>query len=143
MKTNKRIISLILAALLAIGVLPASAEEAPVQPELAARVKNIIDVDGYQFKDLNDNGELDPYEDWRLSAEERAENLLSLMSIEQKATQMAHLTLVNSKETWFADSNVGFALVYELIFEAEEDEDDWDDEDEEEEDAAPRAYRAN
>ena len=140
MKGTKRIVSLILAVLLVTGILPAFAEETPVQPVLEARVKEIIEVDGYQFKDLNDNGELDPYEDWRLSPEERAENLLSLMSVEQKATQMAHLTLVSSKETWFADSNVGFALVYELVFEAQEDEDedDWDDEEEEEaEDAGP------
>ncbi len=143
----KKMIALVLAALLALGLLPAaSAEGAPVQPELVARVKNIIEVDGYQFKDLNDNGELDPYEDWRLTPEERADNLLSLMTVEQKATQMAHLTLVNCKETWFADSNAGFALVYELIFEApepEEDEDDWDDEDEEEEEEAEPVPETN
>ena len=137
MKAMKRIVSLILAALLAIGIMPAFADETPAQPVLGARVKNIIEKDGYQFKDLNDNGELDPYEDWRLSAEERAENLLSLMSVEQKATQMAHLTLVSSRETWFTDSNVGFALVYDLVFEAQEDEDDWDDEEEEGEEQAP------
>ena len=132
MKT-KRMISLVLAALLVLGLLPAAlAEETPVQPVLAARVKDIIEVDGYQFKDLNDNGELDPYEDWRLTPEERADNLLSLMDLDMKATQMAHLTLVSCKESWFTKNNAGFALVYELIFEPEEeDEDDWDDEDEE------------
>ena len=30
--------------------------------------------DGYAFKDMNRNGSLEPYEDWRLSAEERAED---------------------------------------------------------------------
>lgn len=50
-----------LAAALGVTACPvALAEEAPVQPELVARVKNIIEVDGYQFKDLNDNGALDP-----------------------------------------------------------------------------------
>ena len=135
MKAIKRVASLVLVLVLLIGtgILSATAEEAIVQPELVAKVKNIIEVDGYQFKDLNDNGELDPYEDWRLTPEERADNLLSLMSVEQKATQMAHLTMVSCKETWFADSNVGFALVYEQIFEAPEPEED-DEEDEEEED---------
>ena len=147
MKAIKRIASLVLvlALLLGTGILSAAAEEA-VQPELVARVKDIIEVDGYRFKDLNDNGELDPYEDWRLTPEERADNLLSLMSVEQKATQMAHLTLVNCKETWFTDSNAGFALVYELIFEApepEDDEDDWDDEDEEEEEEAEPVPETN
>ena len=100
------------------------AEETPVQPELKARVKEIIEVDGYQFKDLNDNGVLDAYEDWRLSPQERAENLLSLMTAEQKAAQMVHLTLVTQKDSWFNKNNVGFALVYEYIFEPEEEEDE-------------------
>jgi len=135
MKATKRIVSLILAALLLAGILPAAAEEnAFTQPVIVARVKDIIQEDGYEFKDLNDNGELDPYEDWRLMPEERADNLLSLMSVEQKALQMAHLTLVSCKEKWFSSSNVGFALVYELIFEAEEPDED-EDEDEEDEDA--------
>ena len=116
--------SLALAAVLGMGVMPAHAEETPVQPELKARVKEIIEVDGYQFKDLNDNGVLDAYEDWRLSPQERAENLLSLMTAEQKAAQMVHLTLVTQKDSWFNKNNVGFALVYEYIFEPEEEEDE-------------------
>lgn len=108
-----------MAVAMGMSVMPAvQAEEAVVQPELVAKVKNIIEVDGYQFKDLNDNGELDPYEDWRLSAEERTEDLLSRMSAEQKAAQMVHLTLVSKKDSWFNESNVGFALVYEYIFDS-------------------------
>ncbi len=133
MKAFKRIAALTLAAMLALGVLPVLAEEAPVQPELVARVKDIIEVDGLQFKDLNDNGELDPYEDWRLTPEERADNLLSMMDASQMAAQMVHLTLVTKKDSWFTKDNVGFALVYEYIFNVEEDEED-EDEDEEEAD---------
>ena len=133
MKTFKRIASLALAALLVLGVLPAAAEDAPVQPELVARVKDIIEVDGYQFKDLNDNGELDPYEDWRLTAEERADDLLSQMDVDQQVYQMVHLTLVSKKDSWFTKNNVGFALVYEYIFEAEEPDEDEDEEEEDEE----------
>lgn len=44
---------------------------------------SILTVDGLQFKDLNRNGTLDPYEDWRLSVEERARDLASKMSVEQ------------------------------------------------------------
>ncbi len=131
MNAVKQIASLALAALLGMSALPALAEDAPVQPELQARVKDIIEVDGYQFKDLNDNGALDAYEDWRLSPEERAENLLSLMTAEQKAAQMVHLTLVTKKDSWFSKNNVGFALVYEYIFEP-----DAEDEDEEKSDAS-------
>lgn len=43
----------------------------------------LIEVDGYAFKDFEGTGELVPYEDWRLSAEERAEDLASRISLEQ------------------------------------------------------------
>lgn len=121
MKTLKKVTALALAALLGLSAFPAMAEETLQQPELVARVKNIIEVDGYQFKDLNDNGELDAYEDWRLSAEERADNLLELMDASQMAAQMVHLTLVSKKDSWFTDNNVGFALVYEYIFDSAKD----------------------
>lgn len=132
MKAIKRIASLALAALLGLSAASATAENAPVQPRLSARVKQLVEVDGYQFKDLNDNGELDPYEDWRLSAEERADNLLSMMDAGQKAAQMVHLTLVTKKDSWFSKDNVGFALVYEYLFDVLE----ADGEDEEAEAAA-------
>jgi beta-glucosidase len=44
----------------------------------------------YAFKDLNRNGKLDKYEDWRLTAEERAKDLASRMSIEQIAGLMLY-----------------------------------------------------
>jgi beta-glucosidase len=46
--------------------------------------------DGFAFKDLSKNGALDPYEDWRLSAEDRARDLASKMSIEQIAGLMLY-----------------------------------------------------
>ncbi|MDD3212148.1 MAG: glycoside hydrolase family 3 N-terminal domain-containing protein [Eubacteriales bacterium] len=81
---------------------------------------DLIEADGYQFKDLNKDGALQPYEDWRLSAEERAENLLTLMSDEQKAAQMAHMTMVTLKESWFSDLDIGFALTYTFFGEGKE-----------------------
>jgi len=45
---------------------------------------------GFAFKDLNRNGALDPYEDWRLSADERAKDLASKMSVEQIAGLMLY-----------------------------------------------------
>lgn len=44
---------------------------------------NILAVSGLKFKDLNRNGLLDPYEDWRLPVDERAKDLASRMSIGQ------------------------------------------------------------
>lgn len=115
----KRLFPLALTAALCLPhCAAAGAEGALAQPELGARVKNIIEVDGYQFRDLNDNGALDPYEDWRLTPEERADDLLGQMDAAQKAAQMVHLTLVSKKDSWFAENNVGFALVYEYIFDS-------------------------
>jgi beta-glucosidase len=50
----------------------------------------ILTVDRFAFKDLNKNGELDKYEDWRLSAKARAEDLASKMTIEQIAGLMLY-----------------------------------------------------
>jgi beta-glucosidase len=41
--------------------------------------------DGFIFRDLNKNGRLDPYEDSRLPLEERVEDLLGQMTLEEKA----------------------------------------------------------
>jgi beta-glucosidase len=62
-------------------------------PELEARAKDVITVKGRQFKDLNANGTLDPYEDWRLSVDERVEDLVGQMSLEEKAGLMLIDTL--------------------------------------------------
>lgn len=50
----------------------------------------ILTVKRQAFKDLNKNGELDPYEDWRLGADERAADLASKMSVEQIAGLMLY-----------------------------------------------------
>ena len=50
----------------------------------------IIEADGFKFKDLNRNGKLDRYEDWRLPARERAEDLASQLSIEEIAGLMLY-----------------------------------------------------
>ena len=50
----------------------------------------ILTVDGFAFKDLNRNGKLDKYEDWRLSSEERAKDLASQLSLEEIAGLMLY-----------------------------------------------------
>ncbi len=50
----------------------------------------LLTVDGYYFKDLNRNGSLDRYEDWRLPVDERARDLASKMSVEQIAGLMLY-----------------------------------------------------
>ncbi len=50
----------------------------------------IITKSGYAFKDLNRNGKVDVYEDWRKPAQQRAEDLASQMTIEQIAGMMLY-----------------------------------------------------
>lgn len=51
---------------------------------------NIITDKGYAFKDLNRNGSLDVYEDWRLPAEVRAQDLAEQLTIEEIAGLMLY-----------------------------------------------------
>lgn len=71
------------------------------QPNLEVRKKKLIHQDGFTFKDLNNNGILDPYEDWRLSPQERAENLVSLMTMDEKIGMM----LINSRKMGLAQKD--------------------------------------
>lgn len=64
------------------------AQSRPAQPVLGARVARVLQVDGLLFKDLNKNGRLDAYEDWRLPAEARAADLVAQMTLEEKAGLM-------------------------------------------------------
>ena len=50
----------------------------------------IIEKGGYAFKDLNRNGRLDLYEDWRQPVEKRASDLASRLSIDQIAGLMLY-----------------------------------------------------
>lgn len=68
----------------------------------------IMEQDGFRFKDLNRNGVLDPYEDWRLPAEERAENLASLMTIEEIAGLMIYSSHMKVESEVPTDSHLAF-----------------------------------
>jgi len=60
---------------------------APAVP-IAARAAPLLHVDGLTFKDLNKNGVLDPYEDWRLPVEVRVADLVSRMTVAEKVGLM-------------------------------------------------------
>ena len=85
-------ISIVFGSLALMGAMLTSCEEAPKyeQPTLEARKVQIIEKDGYQFKDLNKNGELDAYEDWRLPMQDRINDLVSQMTLEEKIGLMFH-----------------------------------------------------
>ena len=48
----------------------------------------IIEKDGSYFKNLSRTGELQPYEDWRLPAEQRAKDLAARLTVRQIAGLM-------------------------------------------------------
>jgi beta-glucosidase len=54
------------------------------QPKLGYQGVQIIKFQGFEFKDLNKNGKLDNYEDWRLPIETRIKDLISQMTLEEK-----------------------------------------------------------
>ncbi|MDR7076865.1 beta-glucosidase [Neobacillus niacini] len=86
----KKITIMLLSALLFVPlVIPqASANEDVIVKNVEARAKAILTVDGKEFKDLNSDGKLDKYEDWRLPVEARVQDLLGQMSTEEKAGLM-------------------------------------------------------
>ena len=63
-----------------------------IAPKLSERSVKLIRVGVLPFKDLNKNGKLDPYEDWRLAPKQRALSLLQQMTPEEKVGVMMHGT---------------------------------------------------
>lgn len=122
----RRGLSLLTSVVVAGSVMTAGAvaEEATVyhQPTLNPRVKSIIEADGYQFIDLNGNGSLDVYEDWRLDADTRAADLVSQMTVREKIAQMQHPTYLPRSdgkiapylEKYCSDYGIGMLLIREL-----------------------------
>lgn len=71
----------------------------------------LLQSGGYAFKDLNRNGALDPYEDWRLDYETRARDLASQMSGEQIAPYLTHGgwgTFTTDKNVFTSADNAGY-----------------------------------
>lgn len=99
----KKMVSWLLAVtmLASLCAMPAVAEESVIkesvsgfyyieangdQAKLSAADKSLfIESDGLYFKDLNKNGQLDIYEDYRKAVEERVDDLLAQMTLQEKA----------------------------------------------------------
>jgi len=128
----KKVISLLLTAMLLLSMLPATMAEGveyipapyaldaeragpkayvePVfyangegEPTIGVTYVGVIKADGKYFKDSNNNHELDPFEDWRLDPETRAADLLAKMSVEQKiGLSLAQMVLMPGATTYEA-----------------------------------------
>jgi beta-glucosidase len=88
----KKIYSISVVCIIVAVLVSCTGKEKLPQPVLGTRSVAIIEKRGLKFKDLNKNGKLDKYEDWRLTPKERSKDLLSKMSVEEKAGFM----LINS-----------------------------------------------
>lgn len=74
----------------------------------------LLEVDGFAFKDLDKDGELDVYEDWRESYETRARDLANQMSGEQIAPYLTHGgwgTFTTDKKTFLSEDNSGYQYI--------------------------------
>ncbi|MEK6783322.1 MAG: glycoside hydrolase family 3 N-terminal domain-containing protein [Bacteroidota bacterium] len=102
---NKQVLHVILAGAFLVGMVSCGPKWTESESNGIKTVKNeggktlgysstsgvtLLTVDRLGFKDLNKNGQLDKYEDWRLSAGDRAKDLASQMSIEQIAGLMLY-----------------------------------------------------
>jgi beta-glucosidase len=88
------------AALAAAGLICGSAQgqaggvtQLPIQPKLDSRHAPVIDQDGLHFRDSNRDGQVNPYEDWRLDPQVRATDLVGRMTLAEKAGTMMHGSL--------------------------------------------------
>jgi len=104
-------IALVLAVALAIASTQA-AGTAPKQPKIDGRAAPLLKVGNLSFKDLNRNGVLDPYEDWRLPVDRRVADLLSRMTLEEKAGLM-QITSFNagSLEDYLNQRNIRYLIL--------------------------------
>jgi len=105
-----------------VGLAAGDASSDYEQPVVASRQNELLRQDGLEFRDLNANGVLDPYEDWRLSVDERVQDLMARMTVEEKIAQMQHPTFIPKPngspppflEDWMKDKAIGFILVRDL-----------------------------
>ena len=92
----------------AITVIPATDSQAELG--YLKGITAILEVDGLQFKDLNENGKLDVYEDWRQDIDARVKDLYDQMTLEERAGLFYHVnTCGDPTGVDFADSRYMFA----------------------------------
>ena len=93
-----RSMAILVGIALAFGIAHArqAGPPSPVQPQLGSRSVAVLEVGGLKFRDLNRDGALAPYEDWRLPTSRRVSDLVSRMTLEEKAGVMMHGTAPSS-----------------------------------------------
>ncbi len=126
----KRILSLMIAAIMLLGMVPAMAEGGveyipapytvdgaihttylePVYytnengPTIGVTTVGVLKVDGLYFKDANNNQQLDTFEDWRLPSAERAEAMVLTLTNAQKAQYIFNNLMCNPQVRKLAEA---------------------------------------
>jgi len=91
-----------------LALLPLNVMAAITQPALTYYNIPLLTVGSFQFKDMNHDGVLNPYEDWRLSNKIRARDLVYKMTLAEKAGAMMHASAPSPQ------SVLGRGPVYDL-----------------------------
>jgi beta-glucosidase len=97
------------------------ANSATGQPEIEAAKKGVLSLDGKQFRDLDGDRSLDIYEDWRKPVNQRVADLVSKMTLAEKAGLMlinTHTPIsnpadgryVNSDDSMIVGKNMRFVI---------------------------------
>ena len=103
----------------AITIIPAEGDQ--IELGYLDGVTAILEVDGLKFKDLNGNGSLDVYEDWRQDIDARVNDLYSQLDIVEKSGLFYHTNTCNNPGgVDFADPKLMFGTDEELGIEKEE-----------------------
>ncbi len=84
------VVGVLLLSILAVAGCGTSRPESSKQVKLAGGAIPLIHADGLLFRDLDRSGVLEPYKDWRRPAAVRAADLVSRMTLEEKAGAMMH-----------------------------------------------------
>lgn len=96
--TPVRLLPALLAAASLQALAPrATAQGSRAQPEahrapIRIAEDHVVTVAGSTFRDLNRNGMLEPYEDWRLPSADRARDLVARMTLDEKVGAALHGT---------------------------------------------------
>ena len=107
----------LLALLLLVRFLHSMIIKLSLEKKLMTEAPVLTDEHGFTFRDLNRNGKLDIYEDSRQPIAKRVEDLLSQMTIEEKAGQMfcPYLSSTNEKALHKKGSPFSAGTVLETV----------------------------
>ena len=98
---------------------PTYYENGEGEPTIGVTLINVLEIEGKYFRDSNNNKTLDPFEDWRLPVEERAADLVSQLSIEQRIgllgnQMMASPGKTNARDIYNEDGTVNVSSLFSI-----------------------------